>query len=795
MSPLGAAGLAPVLRRGGGGGGVVVPVQPGEIADAGVINPHAVTSDMPFVQAVLVPTSVAVPQGVYGVRVGERQLAAQARTVKHRPDGNARILRVEGVWPGDLTTAQTITLTELPPAITPEVTVELASGTLRLLRGGSLAHTITPYAATASLSGSKPSNLKGSNSSTAYIHSESFHEWHVTRPGSQTSVGAAFEDLTVEEDTAVLRCYLATGRGASNGDYQFQMRLIVYKAKPWVRWEFTSFKHMPVNTPAQSGANPALSAERLTITPASPFTSASIKAAFGSSLSVQATPYGVVSGAQSGDVVAGEDPQLNAVRLAGPEPLSAAVVDLMAMGPSRLVATTGSLAIDLWSEHTNEVLDFRGTGTSGEVQAESADYNASPRGTARTWLGFFALAHDLPLAQKVAARDDLWFPTPAALEASQAFGPLRAAAGSAYAAWWRRVNAFARIGEGAALRHRHVGYGQLGLTPVVVPHNVDTNIDRYAADEPMHSGRYGQTKDSYTGTGALISALLTSDRTRALRALRAALAHCDLNGVHGVLYGSNYAGSAVDGVHRRYRDPWTGVANDTQYYYPESQFTAYWVGGARRHLERAMKICAALDSRSAMPYPHRVWASAVRYQHTHAGGDLTKLNDHIEDDVAESNADFPPPGALSGTVASFLWDNFRYGHNTCPAVIEVYEATGNADHLDELAAAYGTHLNWASNNVDISAYGQYTTPFHALAYLLLRGYDAGDVSQNAINSMQFWIGSYVQAGTMRNHATSLPSGDPDTWTWPQTTPLISQVSEEGAGFQRRFGPMIASYLA
>lgn len=779
-----------------------VPLQSLSYANVGQINPFGVTGDTPFIQAVAVPTNINVPKGVYGVRIGDFQLAAQARTVKHRPNGNARILRVEGVWPGSLTTNQTISLTGLPPNVTPEVSLQIVSGNLRILRNNVVAHTIAPFAATNPLSGSKPANLKGSNTSADYVPSTSFHEWHVARTGSQTSVGAAFQDIVLEEETSLLQVYNVRGRGTSDNLYEFQMRIVIYKYRPWVRWEYTTFKHFEVTLPGQTATIPALSSERITITPSSTFTGAQVKGTSNSNITLEANPFGIVSGTLSGNL---NDAQLNAIRLSGAQPLSVSVCDLMSYGPSAIRASSASLIIDFWSQHTNEVLDFRGTGTSGEVQADSSDFNASPRGTARTWEGFFVLGDNLNLAQKLAAKDDLWFMTPAAMEASECFGPLKAAAGSSRAPWFKRVNALQRTSELAAIRHSHFGYAQFGLTPVTIPNSINTSLDRYVAREPMHSGRYGQSKDSYNVTGNIITALLTGDRTRTLRALQASLMMADINGHHGMIFGTNYMGTSRDGIHRRYRDPWTGKSNDFQYFYPESQYTSYWVGGARRHIERAEKITARMGEASSSPYVQRPWGWANKYMYTNASADLTKLNQVLAADITANNnaSDYDTaPVAIRGTPASMMWGNFRYGHNVCAMIIDLYEATGNQQYLDDLALVYRTILDFTPTgsgtwNTGMSSYGQYTTPFHALAYLRLRGYTQTQVSANAMNSMQYWIGNYIAAGTLRNHNASLPAGDPDNYSWEQVIGYFanSAVSEEPPGFMKRFGPMIASWFS
>lgn len=778
--------------------GETVPLQTVLYADVGEVNPFNVERDTPFVQGVGVPTNVDVPQGVYGVRIGDSQLAAQARTVKHRPDGNAVILRVEGVWPSSLTTAQTISLTALPPDVTSAVTVSVnaGNGMLVISHDGSPAQSIEPWATTSAISGSKPSNLKGSNTSASYIPSISFHEWHVTRPGGHTSVDARFQTLTVEEDTSILTCYLARGRGVANPLYEFQMRLIVYKYEPWVRWEYTTFKHFDVNLPSESGSMDALAWERLTIIPASgSYTAAKMKSTTDTSIAVESDAFGDVTGDLGASTLA--DTELNAVAMTGTNPISWAVRDLMGSGPSAIYADTSLLIIDLWGEHTNEVFDCRGTGKAGEVQADSSDYNADPRGNARTWEGFFVLEDNLPLAQQFAARDDLWFMTPQALEDSKAFGPLKASAGTTFAAWWKRINALARAHEVAAERHKHYGYAQYGLLPAVIPSSVDTGLDRYVAREPMHSGRYGQSKDGHTHAGSIIAHLLTGDRTRLLRGMRTNLLLGDINGQHGMLFGTDYAGASVNGIHRRYRDPWTGRSDDPQYVYANQHYTTYWAGGSRRSLERAQKICDALADKF-VPYSHRVWAFAERYMHSHSSTDLTALNAAMASDISDSADSWPPPSILAGHVAGMMWDNFRYGHNTIPAVRAVYEATGDEDEMDALADAHRTSdfsFNGSTWDIEWSTFGQHTTPFHGLAHLLLEGYSSSQVSSDAISSMDFWIGQYIQAGTLRNHNATLPPGDPDTYDWDDVQTYWNDIVQESPGYQRVFGPIIASWYA
>src|SRR5690606_18272624 len=249
-------------------------VQAVTIANVGVVNPYNLLRDTSFVQAVGVPTTVNVPQGVYGVRVGDVQLAAQARTVKHRPDGNANVLRVEGVWPSALTGAQTISLTALPPDVTPAIGIQRNGGNLEVLVDGEVEYTITPVASAVSISGDKTANLKGSNTSPSYVPSLSFHEWHISNLSSGSSVTNGFDSLVVEEDTSILTCYLARG---SDTDYEIQMRLIVYKYRPWVRWEYTTFKHFPVNLPGQTGSMSAIKHEALRITPKDDFTEGTVK--------------------------------------------------------------------------------------------------------------------------------------------------------------------------------------------------------------------------------------------------------------------------------------------------------------------------------------------------------------------------------------------------------------------------------------------------------------------------------------------------------------------------------------
>lgn len=782
------------------------PLQTVVHASVGVVNPYNVLRETPFVQSVAVPLAVNVPQGVYGVRIGTRQLAAQARTVKHRPNGNARLLRVEGVWPADLTSSQyTISLTALPPDVTPEVTVTLAGdGTLQLRRNGTMTHALSAYAATAVLSGNKLTQLKGSNSSPSYVPSISFHEWHVPRVGSQTSVGAIFRDLVVEEDTSLLRVYLARGSGQANSMYEFQMRLIVFKYRPWVKWEYTTYKHMPVNAPGASSGTTmaAISSERLIVSPVSPFTEATIKETTGSSVAVRATAFGVISGI-SGTYT---DKTLNAARMLGPDPISVGIADLMARGPSGLVATTTSLTMDLWSQHTTEVLDFRGTGGAGEVQASTADYPASPRGTGMTWEGLFVLGGALPLVQQFVARDDLWFMTAQALEDSEAFGPLKAAAGTEMAGFFKRVKALERAFELAAERNLHIGYVQYGLTPSVIPNSVDTSLDRYVARQPMHSGRYGQSKDGTGVAGAGLLGILTNDRRYTLNALQSGLMKCDINGHHRMLFGVDYMGNSRDGTHRRYRDPWTGKSNDTQYMYPEGQYTAYWLGGARRHVERASRVTDRLYTTSTSGYAHSVWGWAVRYEHTHDPADLVKLNAMVAETISDSNAesDFPQPSGLNGKISSVMWQNFRYGHNTCAMIEALYEATGNSQYLDDMALALRTYMSWptgararfTSPNEVIAMYGSFTSFFHIVAYLKLRGYSSSLVPNAALTSMAYWVGNDMLDGYFRYNKLPLPSGDVADYTWEEDVlDYFNSNSDEGAGFEERYSLLIASYYA
>lgn len=760
-------------------------------ADVGEVNPYNLQRETVFVQSVGVPTDVDVPQGVYGVRVGNTQLAAQARTVKHRPDGTASLLRVEGAWPAELTGPQQISLTALPLEESPVVEVALVNGNIQITREGAVAYTITPYAATKKLSGSKPSILKGSNSDPDYVPSTSFHEWHVAAGGVASNVGAEFVDITVEEDTSILAAYLVRGRGSVNGFYEFQMRLIDYKHRPWIRWEYTTFKHFDVNIPGETGSMDAIAAERLTFTPETPFTSVSMKDKQGTSLTVRADAFGEVTGDFTGDL---NDHKLNAVSAAGEEPLSLAVRDLMGQGPSAIEATTSAIVLHLWSDHTGEALDFRGTGASGEVQADSSDYNASPRGTAKTWEGLLLLERNLPLVNQFAAWDDLWLMTPEALETSEAFGPFKAAAGVEFAEWFRRIDAIQGIHELAAIRHQHFGYAQKGLLPFTIPPSVDTALDRYVAKEPMHSGRYGQNYDEHVTAGDMTTALLKGDRKRVVRALSAQVLMNDIFGHHGMLFGTNYMGGSQDGIHRRYRDPWTGRSNDTQYWFSKEHYYSYWLGGPRRSLERGQRICEAFERETYFPYPHGPWALAIRYMHSHDPDDLASFLDVLTDAIEDSAASFPPPAAVAGTAGALLWDNFRYGHNTTEAVVDMYEATGDIDFLDALASAYDI-TDWSSTERGWSSYGSYTSGFYALAYLLLRGYTTSDFGSGPITSMNTFVGQYMAQGKLAHHAASLPAGDPDDFTWAQAAGLINQMAEERPRYERAYGAMIASWYA
>lgn len=762
-------------------------------ADVGEVNPHNLQSDTPFVQALPVPLGRNIPSGTYGVRVGNAQIAAHAKTVMHRPDGRSRLLLLEGVWPGDLDSTQTLSLTPTPPDTSPRLTVQLSGGALTILNDGVSALTLSVEAATGTLSGSKPANLKGSNSDPDYIVKESFHEWHVTA-GTTTDAGARFLDLTTEEDTPLLRTYLARGNGANEDGYEFELRLTCYKYAPWLTWEFTSYKHY--DTAATS-----LALERLAIIPEEGWTGAQIGSDSGLPLAVESDPYGVITGITG----SGDDASLNAALLSGPAPLSVAVRDLVASefwgygsGPSAIRCAASSLYIDLWSDHTGEALDLRGTGGAGEVQASANDYDSTTRGTARTWQGFLALEDNLPLAQRFGAWDDQWMPTLATLEASECFGPLKAAAGSDFSEWFRRLDALAAVQELAAKRHQHGGYAQLSLVPTRIPETVDASLDQYIAKEPMHSGRYGQQKDSYGGTGDLFSALLTGDRARFIRALQSSRIQADMNAVNAPIYLASYAGSSENGTHRRYRDPWTGHAYDPQYFYPEQQFTAYWVGGSRRQLARALAICDALEARGAQYYPHGAWGWACRYIYSHDASDLSTMQSLLASAVAGNY--WGAPASLSGKAPSILWGNFRWGHNTCSMVEWLYEATGDSQHLDDLALAYRTldfSIDSSTGNpkTGVSAYGQYTTPYHGLAYLKLRGYSDADVSSDAMTSMDFWIGDYIQAGTLRNHGMTLPAGDPDDYDWSDVLSYFNAITEEYPNFMRRFGPLIASWYA
>src|SRR5690606_37183573 len=171
----------------------------------------------------------------------------------------------------------------------------------------------------------------------------------------------------------------------------------------------------------------------------------------------------------------------------------------------------------------------------------------------------------------------------------------------------------------------HVGYA-LGAVPARIPTSINTGIDDYTSREPAHSGRYGQSKDSYGGTGRLLTALFTGDRQLYLESLQASLLAGDITGVHSTLYLPQYAGGDRDGVHRRNRDLWSGHANDSQYFYPEYQFTAYWLGGVHRQRDRAVAITDALVRRKGSgPYPHGPWGWAYRYMWSHDETDKTQI--------------------------------------------------------------------------------------------------------------------------------------------------------------------------
>lgn len=764
------------------------PLQAVLHADVGTLDPVASGFTQPFVQSVPVPVGTSIPQGTYGVRVGAEQLAVQAKSVKHRPNGDANILRVEGVWPAHLTGPQTISLTALPPAVTPDVTVELLAGEALVKVNGVTKHTITPYASTKVISGSKPSNLKGSNTDPAYIPSIAFHEWHITAGGAATSVGAGYVSITIEEDTPALRVYKAIGAGSTNDLYEFQTRFIIYKGGPYIRFEHTTFKHFDVNTPdapTSPSSMDALAAERWTITPASPFTNATVRSTSAASITLEASPFGAVTGAIAGS---GTEEDLNAVRLTGPAPLTVAVVDLMSAGPSALRATASSLVVDFWSEHTGEVLDSRGTGVGGEYQSNPSDYNSKPRGHARTWEGLFIIGDDLPLAQSFAKRDDLWFPTPSAACASDAWGPWVEGGATEYADVAKRINALARNHSQAVERHDHYGYVNLHLLPQYIPRAVNTAEDKFLADEPMKSGRYGQLKS--TGIGWLTMHLYTGDRARLLRGLRMLQHVQDIAGVHRRLLGADYAGSSKDGYHRRYRDPFTGRSYDTQYWLPNVPYYTYWAGGSRRILERAQNFAESLHAKGTMPYPQRIWSNAVRYQHSHDAGDLAALNTSITSDVPSSNNSFPPPASLAGKVVSCFWNNFRWAGDTCSTLMELYGATGDAQLLTDLAAAYAEQ-DWSGTTEPIAAFGNLTGAYRAMTWLALHGVSPG---ANPLNLLNTRIRPKWDSGDLAYHNLTLPAGDPDTYTWDDIQTYSGTQTEESPVSEKGSFALIASYL-
>lgn len=764
------------------------PLQTVLHADVGTLDPVSSGFTQPFVQSVPVPVGTSVPQGTYGVRIGAEQLAVQAKSVKHRPNGDANILRVEGVWPAHLTGPQTISLTALPPAVPPDVTVEVSGGAALIKVNGVTKHTITPYAATKVISGSKPSNLKGSNTDPAYVPSIAFHEWHITVGGSATSVGAGYVSITIEEDTPALRVYKAIGNGSANDLYEFQTRFIVYKAEAYIRFEHTTFKHFDVNTPdapTSPSSMDALAAERWTITPAAPFTNATVRSTTAASLTLEASPFGAVTGAIAGS---GTEEDLNAVRLTGPAPLTVAVVDLMSAGPSAIRATTSSLVVDFWSEHTGEALDSRGTGASGEVQGDTSDYNSKPRGHARTWEGLLVLGDDLPLAQAFAQRDDLWLPTPAAVAASDAWGPLDIGGATQFSDVARRIHALARNHSQAVERHSHYGYVNRHLLPQYIPRAVDTALDMYVADEPMKSGRYGQHKS--TGTGWLEMHLYTGDRTRFLRGLRMLQHVQDIAGVHRRLLGADYAGSDKDGYHRRYRDPFTGKANDTQYWLPYVPYKTYWAGGSRRILERAQNYAESLHAKGTSPYPQRIWSNAVRYQHSHDPSDLAALNDSLASDPVSANNTWPPPASLTGKVAGMFWGNFRWAGDTCSTLMEVYGATGDAQLLTDLATAYAEQ-DWSGATEPIAAFGNLTGAYRAMVWLALHGVSPG---ANPLNMLNTRFRPKWDSGDLAYHNAALPAGDPDTYTWEQIQTYSGTQTEESPVSEQGSFALIASYL-
>src|SRR5690606_19969305 len=189
---------------------------------------------------------------------------------------------------------------------------------------------------------------------------------------------------------------------------------------------------------------------------------------------------------------------------------------------------------------------------------------------------------------------------------------------------------------------------------------------------------------------------------------------------------------------------------------------------------------------------------ACRYMYTHDSGDLADFNAEMSATIALSNASFTPPASLAGKPASILWNNFRYGHNTCPMLIDAYEATGNQSILDELALAYRLmdfSQSGSSWDIGMSAYGNRVTAFHAAAYLRLRGYSESQVSSDVMNSMQHHVGQYMPGGTLVFHNESLPSGDPESYTWSQAVSYLNQVAEMPPEYEITFGPMIASWYS
>jgi len=759
--------------------------------DVGTLDPVSGGFEQVFIQSVPVSVGTSIPKGVYGVRIGDLQLSAQAKSVKHRPNGDANILRIEGVWPSSLSGSQTFSLTNLPAAVSPEITVELNDGAAIVKRDGVTAHTIAPYAATKEITGSKPSNLKGSNTDPAYIPSIAFHEWHIAQAGTATSVGAGYVSISVEEDTPALRVYKAVGNGSANGLYEFQTRFVVYKGGPYVRFEHTTFKHFDVNTPSaptSPSTMDAIASEQWTITPASPFTSSTIRSVSGSALTLESDPFGVVSGAISGH---GLEEDLNAIRMSGPVPLTVAVVDLMSAGPSALRSALSSLVIDFWSTHTGEVLDLRGTGVGGEVQSDSGDYNSKPRGSARTWEGLLVLGDNLTLAQSFAQRDDLWFPSPAAIAASDAWGPLDIGGASQFSAVAKRINALARNHQQAVERHDHYGYVNRHLLPQYIPRAVFPEDDMYVADEPMKSGRYGQHKS--TGTGWIEMHLYTGDRVRALRGLRMLQHVQDIAGVHRRLLGTDYAGDSKDGYHRRYRDPFTGKSDDRQYWLPYVPYKTYWAGGSRRILERAQNYAQSLHARGGMPYPQRIWSNAVRYQHSHSAGDLAALNTSLSNDIASANNAFPPPASLVGKVPGMFWNNFRWPGDTGSTVMELYAATGDAQLLADMATAY-TEQDWDGASEPIAAFGNLTGAYRAMVWLLMQGKTPAQLGTDCVTMLNTRFRPEWDSGDLAYHNANLPAGDPDTYTWAQIQTYSGTQTEESPTSEQGSFALIASYL-